>query len=78
VSFALEGHADWVGSEGFNEKLGLARAETVKRHLADQHKIPVDQISVVSYGESRPATTNATSEGRAQNRRVVVAVKVEP
>jgi len=78
VSFALEGHADWVGSEGFNEKLGLARAETVKRHLAEQHKIPVDQISVVSYGESRPATTNATSEGRAQNRRVVVVVKVEP
>lgn len=74
VSFALEGHADWTGSEPFNESLGLARAETVRRYLAEQHQIPVDKISIVSYGESRPAASNATREGRAQNRRVVVKV----
>lgn len=74
VSFALEGHADWTGSEPFNERLGLARAETVRRYLAEQHQIPVDKISVVSYGESKPAASNATREGRAQNRRVVVKV----
>jgi outer membrane protein OmpA-like peptidoglycan-associated protein len=74
LSIALEGHADWVGPEAYNEKLGLARAETVKKYLADQHQVAVDKISVVSYGENQPAASNATTEGRAQNRRVVIKV----
>jgi outer membrane protein OmpA-like peptidoglycan-associated protein len=74
VSFALEGYADWTGPESFNEKLGLARAESVRRHLAEQHQIPIEKISVVSYGENNPAASNATREGRAQNRRVVIKV----
>jgi outer membrane protein OmpA-like peptidoglycan-associated protein len=74
VSVALEGHADWTGSEAFNEKLGLARAETVRRYLADQLQVPADTISVISYGEKNPAASNATAEGRAQNRRVVIKV----
>jgi len=78
LSIALEGHADWVGPEGYNEKLGLARAETVKRHLADLHQVAVDKISVVSYGENQPAASNATPDGRAQNRRVVIKVGSEP
>jgi outer membrane protein OmpA-like peptidoglycan-associated protein len=72
VSFAVEGHADWVGTEAYNEKLGLARAEAVKKHLAEQHQIPVEKIDVVSYGESQPVAPNDTTEGRAQNRRVVI------
>ncbi len=74
LALALDGHADWTGPEGYNDKLGLARAETVKRHLAEQHQIPVEKISVVSHGESQPAASNDTKEGRAQNRRVVVKV----
>ena len=74
VTIALEGHADAVGSEPFNEKLGLARAENVKRYLAEQYQIPADKISLVSYGENQPAAPNSTKEGRAQNRRVVVKV----
>jgi outer membrane protein OmpA-like peptidoglycan-associated protein len=74
VTIALEGHADAIGTEPFNEKLGLARAETVKQHLAEQHQIPVDKISVVSFGEVQPEATNDTPEGRARNRRVVVKV----
>ena len=77
LSISLEGHADWVGPEGFNEKLGLSRAETVKKHLADQHQVAVDKISVVSFGENQPAASNATKEGRAQNRRVVIKVGAE-
>jgi outer membrane protein OmpA-like peptidoglycan-associated protein len=74
TSVALEGHADWIGSEGYNERLGLARAETVRRYLAEQLQIPADQISVVSYGESNPSAPNTTREGRAVNRRVVIRV----
>ena len=74
VTIALEGHADAVGSDEFNEKLGMARAEAVKRHLAEQHQIPDDKISVVTLGESQPAASNDTPEGRAQNRRVVIRI----
>src|SRR5262245_733821 len=74
VTIALEGHADAVGTEPYNEKLGLARAENVKRYLAEQYQIPSDKISLVSYGENQPAASNSTKEGRAQNRRVVVKV----
>jgi outer membrane protein OmpA-like peptidoglycan-associated protein len=72
LSVALEGHADWVGTEAYNERLGLARAETVRRYLAEQLRIPTDQISVISYGETSPAASNTTRAGRAQNRRVVI------
>jgi outer membrane protein OmpA-like peptidoglycan-associated protein len=74
LSLALAGHADWTGPESYNDKLGLARAEAVKRYLAEQHKIPVEKISVVSHGENQPAVPNNTRDGRAQNRRVVVKV----
>jgi OOP family OmpA-OmpF porin len=72
LSVALEGHADWVGGEAYNERLGLARAESVRRYLTEQFQIPADRISVVSYGENSPAASNATREGRASNRRVVI------
>ena len=72
MSVDLEGHADWTGAEAYNEKLGLKRAENVRRYLAEQLRIPVDQISVISYGETSPAAPNTTREGRARNRRVVI------
>jgi outer membrane protein OmpA-like peptidoglycan-associated protein len=72
LSVALEGHADWVGGTAYNERLGLARAESVRRFLTEQFQIPADRIAVVSYGESSPAAPNTTAEGRAANRRVVL------
>lgn len=72
MSVALEGHADWTGAEGYNERLGLARAESVRRYLAEQLQIPTDQISAISYGETSPVAPNTTRAGRAQNRRVVI------
>jgi outer membrane protein OmpA-like peptidoglycan-associated protein len=74
VTFVLEGHADATGRETYNEKLGQARAERVKQHLAAEYEIAVEKISVVSYGETQPAGSNATREGRAQNRRVVIKI----
>ena len=74
MSVALEGYADWVGTEAYNERLGLDRAENVRRYLSEQLRIPAGQISVVSYGENNPAATNSTRQGRALNRRVVIKV----
>lgn len=72
LSVALEGHADGIGRESYNDRLGSARAETVKKYLMEQLGIPADSIRVVSYGEKNPVAPNRTREGRAQNRRVEI------
>jgi outer membrane protein OmpA-like peptidoglycan-associated protein len=72
ISVALEGHADWTGPDTYNQKLGQARADSVRRYLTEQLRIPTEQISVVSYGEANPVAPNTTREGRARNRRVVI------
>jgi peptidoglycan-associated lipoprotein len=78
VFIEIEGHTDNVGSNVLNERLGLERAETVKRYLYEQHQLPLHRISVISYGEARPVAPNNSREGRAQNRRVVVRVRDQP
>ena len=72
--FEIEGHTDNVGDKVYNEKLGLERAEAVKRYLYEQHQIPLHKMNVISYGEDKPVAPNKNRDGRAQNRRVVVKV----
>jgi len=72
--FEIEGHTDNVGEALTNQKIGLERAEAVKRYLYEQHQIPLHKINVISYGEDKPVAPNKTRDGRAQNRRVVVKV----
>jgi peptidoglycan-associated lipoprotein len=74
--FEVEGHTDALGSKAMNEKIGLDRAEAVKRYLFEQHQIPLHRINVISYGMDKPVASNKTREGRAQNRRVVIRVLV--
>jgi outer membrane protein OmpA-like peptidoglycan-associated protein len=74
VFIEIEGHTDNVGPAEFNEKLGLERAEAVKRYLYEKHQIPLHKINVISYGLTKPVADNKTKEGRAQNRRVVIRV----
>jgi outer membrane protein OmpA-like peptidoglycan-associated protein len=74
--FEIEGHTDNVGDPSINQKLGMARAETVKKYLYEQYNIPLHRMNVISYGEEKPASDNKTSAGRAQNRRVVIRVLV--
>jgi outer membrane protein OmpA-like peptidoglycan-associated protein len=74
VFIEIEGHTDNVGSNNVNERLGLERAEAVKRYLYEQHQVPLHKINVISYGEEKPVAPNNTRDGRAQNRRVVVKV----
>jgi peptidoglycan-associated lipoprotein len=70
----IEGHTDNTGDKLMNEKLGMARAEAVKRYLYEKHQIPLHKINVISYGEEKPVAPNNTRDGRAQNRRVVIKV----
>jgi len=70
----IEGHTDSAGTPAGNYKLGLDRAENVKRYLYEQHQVPLHRINVISYGEDKPIAPNKTRDGRAQNRRVVIKV----
>jgi outer membrane protein OmpA-like peptidoglycan-associated protein len=72
--FEIEGHTDNAGDKLTNEKVGMQRAEVVKRYLHEQHQIPLHRINVISYGEDKPMAPNNTRDGRAQNRRVVIKV----
>jgi outer membrane protein OmpA-like peptidoglycan-associated protein len=72
----VEGYTDNVGAKTYNERLGLERAESVKRYLYEQHQIPLHRISVISYGAEKPIAPNNTKAGRAKNRRVVIKVLV--
>jgi outer membrane protein OmpA-like peptidoglycan-associated protein len=74
VYIEIEGHTDNRGPAEVNERIGLERAEAVKRYLYEQHQVPLHKINVISYGEEKPVAPNNTRDGRAQNRRVVVKV----
>jgi outer membrane protein OmpA-like peptidoglycan-associated protein len=70
----IEGHTDNTGPKDLNYRLGLDRAENVKRYLYEQHQVPLHKINVISYGEEKPIAPNKTRDGRAQNRRVVIKI----
>jgi outer membrane protein OmpA-like peptidoglycan-associated protein len=72
--FEIEGHTDNVGAPVVNERIGMERAEAVKRYLYEQHQIPLHKMNVISYGEEKPIAPNNSRDGRAQNRRVVIKV----
>ena len=74
IYIEIEGHTDNVGSHQLNERLGLERAEAVKRYIYEQHQVPLHKMNVISYGEDKPVAPNKTRDGRAQNRRVVIRV----
>lgn len=70
----IQGHADSTGPEDWNVYLGKKRAEAVMGYLHEQYQVPLHRMEVISYGSAKPMADNSTSEGRAQNRRVVILV----
>lgn len=71
VQVQVDGHTDAMGSSGYNMALGERRALAVKEFLIRKGIDPAS-IQINSLGESRPAQTNETEEGRAFNRRAEV------
>lgn len=69
----VTGHADATGTEPYNIRLGLQRAEFVKSYLVNAG-IKAEQIVTSSKGSSEPAASNSTPEGRAANRRTEIKV----
>ena len=70
----IQGHTDDSGGERYNEELGQRRADSVRRYLSREHKLPLARMSTISYGDTLPLESNKTREGRSANRRVVMVV----
>ena len=73
VYLEIQGHTDSRGSDATNQKLGEQRAEAVRLFM-NQHGVPLNRMSTISYGKKDPVTDNKTRANRAQNRRVVLIV----
>ena len=73
TNILLEGHTDSTGSEDYNLGLSQRRAQAVANYLSTQN-VNAARFTINGYGESQPIASNETTEGRAQNRRVEVAI----
>jgi len=73
TNILLAGHTDSTGSDEYNLGLSSRRAESVANYLATQNVNRV-RFSTEGYGKTDPIASNETAEGRAQNRRVEVAI----
>lgn len=69
VDVEVAGHTCNIGTEDYNLGLSQRRAEAVRNYLISKG-VSADRLTAKGYGESQPAVSNATREGRAQNRRV--------
>ncbi|NHZ97340.1 OmpA family protein [Massilia sp. CCM 8734] len=67
------GHTDSVGTDAYNQKLSLRRAEAVKAYIVSKG-VETSRVYTEGKGESQPVADNKTAEGRAKNRRVTVEV----
>jgi chemotaxis protein MotB len=77
----VEGHTDNVPISGglaarypSNWELSTARATTVLHFLQDKVGVSGERLSAVGYGEYQPISSNATAEGRAENRRIQIVL----
>ncbi len=73
VKVTITGHTDNVGSAAANMKLSQNRANNIKKMLVEKG-IPANRIAAIGKGETEPAESNATPEGRAKNRRIEITI----
>ena len=74
VDIIVEGHTDSKGTDAYNERLSVRRANAVRDRLA-KLGVRASRMTVRGRGESQPVASNDTEEGRAQNRRVELLVQ---
>jgi OOP family OmpA-OmpF porin len=77
LKIEVQGHTDSTGSARHNQGLSERRAASVRDYLISQGVQPA-QLTARGFGETQPVASNATVEGRAKNRRVVMHVLENP
>ncbi len=73
VSVLITGYTDTSGSDELNDKLSWGRAESAKQALL-QYEVKNKRIYTWGFGSKNPVASNATAEGRKQNRRVEMVI----
>ncbi|UCG88441.1 MAG: OmpA family protein [Gemmatimonadota bacterium] len=73
TNILIEGHTDSDGAEQYNLELSNRRAQSVANHLSGLNVNPT-RFTMMGYGEMQPIASNETAAGKAQNRRVEVAI----
>jgi len=68
----LDGNTDSTGPADYNYQLSQRRASAVIQYLSEKYDVPAHKIYVIGLGKDKPVATNASTSGRAQNRRVDV------
>ena len=71
--FTIEGHADPRGTDDFNLKLSLARAESVRGYLVESHGVAAERVNAVGKGSS--ALMNPSVPAAPENRRVTIVAQ---
>ncbi len=77
ASVVVEGHTDSQGSDSANLILSQDRADSVKQYLVAKMGLDPEKVTSIGYGETRPAASNDTPDGRARNRRIDLVIQVE-
>jgi outer membrane protein OmpA-like peptidoglycan-associated protein len=75
VNVVIEGHAASTGRADFEMNLSRERADSVRNYLVQTYGIEASRIRSVGYGSTKPISDNATSDGRARNRRIEFKVE---
>jgi OmpA-OmpF porin, OOP family len=70
LKLAIEGHTDNVGKAESNQALSEKRAAAVRKYLIDTYQIEAGRLEAKGMGQTKPAASNDTAEGRQENRRV--------
>jgi outer membrane protein OmpA-like peptidoglycan-associated protein len=66
----IEGHTDNIGGDGYNQNLSSNRAAAAKKAVTEGDSIGESRLTTQGFGDTHPAASNDTLEGRALNRRV--------
>ena len=70
----IEGHTDNTGPRALNERLSLARANSVKSSLVNEYNVDPARLATQGFAWDQPIADNNTKEGRAMNRRVFATI----
>ena len=70
LKLAVEGHTDNTGTAAANQALSEKRAQAIVTYLKSTYSVAADRLQAKGLGQTKPASSNDTSEGRQQNRRV--------
>ncbi len=77
----IEGHTDGKGSESYNQRLSVSRAESVRKWLVQREKLADARIATAGFGAKKPVAPNTRPDGtddpdgRQKNRRVEIVVQ---